>query len=70
VAKPWLRTPAQGVDTLVWLAGARESLATTRDFWLDRHPRWEHKVPWPRSRDPGRDQVMLWEWCVQRTTGG
>ena len=67
VAKPWLRTPAQGADTLVWLAGAREALNTTGDFWLDRHPRLEHKVPWTRSRDPGRDQVMLWDWCEQRT---
>jgi NAD(P)-dependent dehydrogenase (short-subunit alcohol dehydrogenase family) len=66
-AKPWLRTPAQGADTLVWLAGARESSYTTGDFWLDRHPRLEHKVPWTRSRDPGRDQVTLWDWCVERT---
>ncbi len=67
LAKPWLRTPAQGADTLVWLAGARESSRTTGDFWLDRHPRFEHKVPWTRSRDPGRDQVQLWDWCVERT---
>lgn len=67
VARPALRTPAQGADTLVWLAGARESSRSTGDFWLDRHPRFEHKVPWTRSRDPGRDQVMLWDWCVERT---
>jgi len=69
IMKPWLRTDAQGADTLVWLAGAREPLATSGDFWLDRHPRFEHKVPWTRSRDPGRDQVMLWDWCVERTEG-
>ena len=67
VARPWLRTPAQGADTLVWLAGAREPLETSGTFWLDRHPRWEHKVPWTRSHDPGRDQVRLWDWCVART---
>lgn len=67
LAKPWLRTPAQGADTLVWLAGARELTRTTGDFWLDRRPRFEHKVPWTRSRDPGRDQVMLWDWCIERT---
>ncbi len=67
LAKPWLRTPAQGADTLVWLAGSREASRTTGDFWLDRHPRFEHKVPWTRSRDPGRDQVQLWDWCVERT---
>jgi NAD(P)-dependent dehydrogenase (short-subunit alcohol dehydrogenase family) len=68
IAKPWLRTPAQGADTLVWLAGSRQSIATSGDFWLDRHPRFEHKVPWTRSRDPGRDQVTLWDWCVERTS--
>ncbi len=67
LARPWLRTPAQGADTLVWLAGARESVRTSGRFWLDRHPRFEHKVPWTRSRDPGRDQVRLWDWCVERT---
>lgn len=69
LARPWLRTPAQGADTLVWLAGAREARRTSGDFWLDRHPRLEHKVPWTRSRDPGRDQVVLWDWCVERTQG-
>jgi NAD(P)-dependent dehydrogenase (short-subunit alcohol dehydrogenase family) len=68
LAKPWLRTPAQGADTLVWLAGARETVRTTGDFWMDRHPRFEHKVPWTRSRDSGRDQVLLWDWCLERTS--
>ena len=68
VAKPLLRTPPQGADTLVWLAGDRDALATSGDFWLDRHPRLEHRVPWTRSRDPGRDQVELWDWCVERTS--
>ena len=68
LAKPWLRTPAQGADTLVWLAGARETSRTTGDFWMDRHPRFEHKVPWTRSRDSGRDQVLLWDWCLERTS--
>ncbi|NNN08113.1 MAG: SDR family NAD(P)-dependent oxidoreductase [Acidimicrobiaceae bacterium] len=67
LARPWLRTPAQGADTLVWLAGARETSRTTGDFWLDRHPRFEHKVPWTRTRDPERDQAELWDWCVERT---
>jgi hypothetical protein len=67
--KPWLRTPAQGADTLVWLAGSREVLRTSGDFWSDRHPRFENKVPWTRSPDRARDQVALWDWCVQRTAG-
>lgn len=68
VARPWLRTPAQGADTLVWLTGAREPLGTSGDFWLDRHRRSEHKVPWTRARDDATDQAALWEWCAQRTS--
>ncbi len=67
--KPWLRTPAQGADTLVWLAGSREVLRTSGDFWSDRHPRFENKVPWTRSPNRARDQVALWDWCVERTAG-
>jgi len=69
LAKPWLRTPAQGADTLVWLASARDATRTSGDLWLDRHVRAEHKVPWTRSRDPRRDQVELWRWCEERTEG-
>ena len=68
VARPLLRTPEQGADTLVWLAGAREATATTGDFWFDRHRRFAHRVPWTRSRDPRHDQAALWQWCVERTS--
>jgi len=67
VARPLLRSPEQGADTLVWLAGAREATTTSGAFWFDRHQRLEHRVPWTRSRDPRRDEAALWEWCVQRT---
>ena len=40
VMGPWLRTPDQGADTMVWLATAREPLASNGRFWLDRHRRW------------------------------
>lgn len=66
---PALRTPAQGADTLVWLAGARETPETTGHFWMDRHRRFEHKVPWTLPRDAAQDQVTLWDWCVERTAG-
>lgn len=69
VARPLLRSPDQGADTLVWLAGAREATATTGDFWFDRHRRFEHRVPWTRSRDPRADGSDLWHWCVERTLG-
>jgi NAD(P)-dependent dehydrogenase (short-subunit alcohol dehydrogenase family) len=64
---PLLRSPEQGADTLVWLAAAPEGVATDARFWLDRRPRWEHKVPWTRpGPDGGRDGAELWAWCEQR----
>jgi NAD(P)-dependent dehydrogenase (short-subunit alcohol dehydrogenase family) len=75
VTRRLLRSPAEGADTIVWLANARESLAPSGAFWLDRRRRLENKVPWTRSRDPLGDQARLWEWCAQRSawalaTGG
>jgi NAD(P)-dependent dehydrogenase (short-subunit alcohol dehydrogenase family) len=69
VMGPFLRTPDQGADTVVWLAAAPAAVATTGGFWLDRHERWEHKVPWTRLpasefRDAG---AALWAWCASRT---
>jgi NAD(P)-dependent dehydrogenase (short-subunit alcohol dehydrogenase family) len=67
MTRPILRTPQQGVDTLIWLAQAPEPAESSGRFWLDRHPRSEHKVPWTRSVNPARDQTELWAWCANRT---
>lgn len=64
---PILRTPRQGVDTLVWLSSAPDGAGASGRFWLDRRPRSEHKLPWTRPADPARDQARLWEWCAART---
>ncbi|HTR69974.1 MAG TPA: SDR family NAD(P)-dependent oxidoreductase [Mycobacteriales bacterium] len=66
VSRPLLRTPAQGVDTLVWLTQAPEAAQGSGRFWLDRQPRSEHKLPWTRPTSPDRDQTLLWEWCAAR----
>ncbi len=50
VMRPLLRSPEKGADTAIWLAAAPEEVISTGRFWLDRHPRWEHKVPWTRLR--------------------
>ena len=67
VARPLLRTPAQGVDTLVWLAGSPEAGQEQSRFWLDREPRSEYKLPWTRPAEPTREAAQLWEWCAHRT---
>ncbi len=68
---PLLRTPAQGADTVVWLAagGARSLDAArpaTEGFFHDRHRRSEYHLPWTaRGSGPG-DGPRLWEWCEAR----
>ncbi len=66
VMGPWLRTPDQGADTVVWLASAAPARAVSGALWLDRRRRHEHAVPWTRSIDPLADQAALWEWCAAR----
>jgi dehydrogenase/reductase SDR family member 12 len=66
--KPLLRTPAQGSDTLVWLAADDgEPLRTSGDFWLDRRRRSIHRLPWTRRSDTPQRRHELWEWCVAQT---
>jgi short-subunit dehydrogenase len=47
--KPWLRTPEQGADTVVWLAATPEAASTTGLFWLDRTPHSTAIFPGTRS---------------------
>lgn len=63
----WLRTPAQGADTLVWLATTPQPVRPSGVFWFDRRRRSQHKVPWTRSANPAADQLALWQWCEERT---
>ncbi len=69
VMGPFLRTPEQGADTIVWLAAAPEAVETTGGFWLDRKERWENKAPWTRlsGADAADAGAGLWAWCAERT---
>jgi len=60
-----LRTPAEGADTIVWLAVKRPA-PPSGGFWFDRQPRWTHYLPWTREGQDDRD--ALWALC-QRITG-
>jgi len=66
---PLLRTPGQGADTAVWLSASPVANETDGGFWLDRRPRWEHKVPWTRLSKSDFEQAGadLWAWCATRT---
>lgn len=54
-----LRTPAEGADTIVWLAAARETESETGKFWLDREPRSAYALPGTRERP--EERAALWE---------
>lgn len=66
--KPLLRTPAEGVDTLVWLAADDgEPVRTTGDFWHDRRRRKIHRLASTRRSDTAQRRHELWDWCVDQT---
>jgi NAD(P)-dependent dehydrogenase (short-subunit alcohol dehydrogenase family)/carbon monoxide dehydrogenase subunit G len=58
VTKPFLRTPEQGADTIVWLAAAPEVATVSGRFWLDREPHRTAVIP---GTDSSRQQSeQLW----------
>ena len=68
VTGPLLRSPAQGADTLVWLAADDgEPLDTTGKFWLDRRARTIHRTSATRRSDAADERRRLWNWCLERS---
>ena len=59
VTKPIIRNLEEGADTIVWLAGAPEALESSGEFWCDRKPRPEHRVPF--THESADDRRRLWE---------
>jgi dehydrogenase/reductase SDR family protein 12 len=72
--RPLLRTPAEGADTIVWLAAggpvaearAIEGPAASSGFFHDRRIRAERRFPILRPTHPGDDDALL-RWCAART---
>ena len=72
--RPLLRSPAEGADTVVWLAsggpasqasalGAKTPLS---GFFHDRARRRDHRFPVARPTKPGDEEALL-AWCAART---
>jgi len=59
VTKPFLRTAAEGADSIVWLAAADEAAGQSGLFWHDRQPRPTHKTK--RTRENPEQRQELWE---------
>lgn len=67
VLRPFLRTPASGADTLIWLAlDDEEPLQESGGFWLDRRRRSIHILPNTRSSDTPDRRARLWAWVCER----
>ncbi len=61
ITRKILRTPAEGADTVVWLAACRRAAQWTGRFFFDREERRAHLLPF--SRESEEDRRALWELC-------
>ncbi len=62
-----LRSPAEGADTVVWLAGSPAAAEATGRFFFDREPRRTHFLPFTRETE--QDRRELWALCEKLTKG-
>ncbi len=60
-----LRTPAQGADTIVWLAASDEAAGHGGELWMDRRIRPAHRVPW--THESAADRALLWSRLSEMT---
>jgi dehydrogenase/reductase SDR family protein 12 len=67
VVGPLLRTPAEGADTIVWLAAAADVADVSGLFFLDRRARAKHRLGRTRRPDEAREAARLWRLCTERT---
>jgi dehydrogenase/reductase SDR family protein 12 len=64
IAKPILRTPAEGADTIVWLAASSSVEGRTGRFFFDRQAVRTHWLP--TTRETKEDRDTLWRICEER----
>jgi len=62
-----LRTPAEGADTVVWLATAASPGRESGLFWFDRTPRTTHLLPF--THESADERERLWNVCRGLATG-
>ncbi len=64
VTRRILRTPAEGADTVVWLAACRRIGGKTGKFWFDRRSVTTHLLE--RTRERPEDRQRLWRLCCEQ----
>ncbi len=65
LTRPVLRTPAEGADTIVWLAGVGSIPGPNGSFWLDRRPRGTVRMP--GTSIPAGVGQELWELVCRQS---
>jgi NAD(P)-dependent dehydrogenase (short-subunit alcohol dehydrogenase family) len=68
VTKRILRTPAEGADTVVWLAACPRLEDESGRFFFDREQRRTHFLPF--TRETPEDRHALWKLCEISTREG
>lgn len=63
--KPFLRTPEEGADTIVWLAADPEPARTSGLLWFDREAVDEHLLD--RTRETAEEREEFWDTLVELT---
>jgi NAD(P)-dependent dehydrogenase (short-subunit alcohol dehydrogenase family) len=62
-----LRTPAEGADTVLWLAASDAASGRSGRFWFDRAERSPHLLPW--TRESKADRAALRALCERLASG-
>jgi hypothetical protein len=64
LTRPFLRTPEEGADTIVWLAAAPEVASQTGRLWLDREQHPAAILPGTAGTPEEREQLVqrLSQW--------
>jgi NAD(P)-dependent dehydrogenase (short-subunit alcohol dehydrogenase family) len=63
ITRKFLRTPAEGADTVVWLAASPRANQWTRCFFFDRAIRRTYLLPF--TRETGEERSDLWRLCEE-----
>ena len=66
VMRAVLRTPAEGADTVVWLAASARAAQYSGRFFFDRVARRTHFLPW--TQETQQDRAELWSLCERLST--
>ena len=67
VTKRVLRSPAEGADTIVWLARATEADKVSGKLFLDREPRTTHLRK--RTKEKHEERARLLDWLTETYNG-